>query len=63
MRRSKYACAHLVQAFEDRHSKRSALCRIGTGAKLIKQNQGMFSAAVQNPDDIFHMRGKGAEAL
>ena len=52
-----------VQIVKDGDGKRRPLCGVGPRPQLVKEGQCLFVGTFEDIDSIYHMRGKGAEAL
>ena len=55
--------AAAAQFFNDGHSQRGTLGRVGTGTQLVQQHKGVRHGQLQNAGDLFHMAGEGGKAL
>ena len=57
------ADAALGEHREDRDGKRRALCRVGTGAELIEQDEGIAVCFVEEGNHIRHVGGEGTQRM
>ena len=55
--------AAAAQFFNDGHSQRGTLGRVGTGTQLVQQHKSVRHGQLQNAGDLFHMAGEGGKAL
>ena len=55
--------AHIMEEAEYGDRQRSALGRIGPGAQLIKETEGIAVRLLQDGNNVGHVGGEGTEAL